>query len=121
VLPSGRSIEVIRFDETIAPRDESFSDGLHVCPCCDSELVQPIDWGEVSEQRVELTLHCPNCHWTHHGTYDERQVAELEDRRDDGVAAILRDLRRLTSANMADEIERFAAALTHDLILPEDF
>jgi hypothetical protein len=70
---------------------------------------------------VELTLHCPNCSWSRHGTYEEELVAQLEDHLDDGVTAILRDLRRLTNANIADEIERFAAALELDLILPEDF
>jgi hypothetical protein len=70
---------------------------------------------------VELTLHCPNCYWTRHATYAEQRVAELEDRLDDGVTAILRDLRRLTNANMADEIERFVDALALDMILPEDF
>jgi hypothetical protein len=117
VLPSGRSIEVIRFDETAPPPNE----GLHVCPCCDSELVQPIEWGEVSRRHVELTLHCPNCSWSRHGIYDEELVAELEDHLDDGVTAILGDLRRLANANMADEIERFAVALKLDVILPEDF
>lgn len=108
---------MVRFDHSIpAP-----SEGLHVCPCCDSELVQPIEWGGVSDQQVELTLHCPNCHWTCRDTYDQEQVAQLEDRLDEGVGAILRDLRRLTTANMAEEIERFATALTQDLILPEDF
>jgi hypothetical protein len=121
VLPSGRSIEVIRFDEAIAPPGEGFGDGLHLCPGCDSELVQPIEWGELSDRHVELTLHCPNCYWSRHGTYDEEQVAQLEDRLDEGVAAILGDLRRLTNANMADEIDRFAAALALDLLLPEDF
>jgi hypothetical protein len=112
---------VIRFDDAIEPPGESLSDGLHVCPCCDSELVQPIEWGELSGRHVELTLHCPNCYWTSHGSFDEDHVAQLEDRLDDGVAAILRDLRRLTNANMADEVDRFAAALAVDLILPEDF
>jgi hypothetical protein len=37
------------------------------------------------------------------------------------VAAILRDLKRLATANMADEIDRFTAALDADLVLPEDF
>lgn len=117
VLPSGKSIEVVRFDEAFA----SSSEGLHVCPCCDSELVQPIEWGEVSDEHVELTLHCPNCHSTCHGAYRQTHVAQLEDRLDDGLSALLRDLRQLTTANMADEIERFAAGLAHDLILPEDF
>lgn len=117
VLPSGRSIEVVRFDDAVAPPGE----GLHVCPCCDSDLVQPIEWAQVSDEHVELTLHCPNCHWTCHGAYRQPQVAQLEDRLDEAVSAILLDLRRLTTANMADEIERFATALAHDLILPEDF
>jgi hypothetical protein len=34
---------------------------------------------------------------------------------------MLRDLQRLTQANMADQIERFAQALHADHILPEDF
>jgi hypothetical protein len=116
-LPSGRSIEVVRFDDEVACP----GDGLHLCPCCDSELVQPIEWSHTSDERLELTLHCPNCNWTSRGSYRQAEVAQLEDRLDEGVAAILRDLRRLTTANMADEIERFAAALAHDLILPEDF
>jgi hypothetical protein len=33
----------------------------------------------------------------------------------------MRDLKRLTKANMEEEIERFTLALGSDLILPEDF
>ncbi len=117
-LPSGRSIEVIRFDERI---ELPTTPGLHLCPACDSELVQPVEWGAIAEELWELTLHCPNCDWRDHGTYHHEQVMELEERLDDGVAAILRDLKRLTDANMAAEVERFAAALEADVILPEDF
>lgn len=118
VWPSGRSIEVIRFvDQGRTPAGP----GLHVCPQCDSELVQPAEWGAVAEQRCELTLHCPNCEWSRRGIYDHEQVARLEERLDDGIAAILRDLKRLTDVNMADEVDRFAAALEADVILPEDF
>ena len=55
VLPSGRSIDVVRFEPEKAER------GLHMCPDCCSDLVQPICWNEASEQRWELTLECPNC------------------------------------------------------------
>jgi hypothetical protein len=53
--------------------------------------------------------------------FDQDDVAALEERLDEGVEAILRDLQRLTHANMSDQIDRFAAALEADLILPEDF
>ncbi len=44
VLPSGRSIEVVRFHETEPPARE----GLHVCPTCGSDLVQPLAWSEAA-------------------------------------------------------------------------
>jgi hypothetical protein len=55
------------------------------------------------------------------GVFDQEQVDTLEEHLDDGLTDMLSDLRRLTQANMTEEIERFAAALNADLILPEDF
>ena len=40
---------------------------------------------------------------------------------DSGLDVLLRDLKRLSAANMAEEIERFGVALDTGLILPEDF
>ena len=118
VLPSGKSIEVVRFDGRTEAPD---SPGLHVCHGCQSELVQPLEWRATEDERWELMLHCPNCDWSCEGVYSQQQVERLEEQLDLGVEAIVRDLQRLTCANMADEIERFAIALQNDLILPEDF
>lgn len=117
VLPSGRSIEVVRFDDQnhVAPR------GLHTCPDCSSELVQPVDWSEAPDERWALVLSCPNCNWETEGLYSQDEVRALEDRLDEGLADMLRDLQRLTQANMADQLDRFVAALHADQILPEDF
>lgn len=115
VLPSGRSIEVVRFNDQHATR------GLHVCPDCASDLVQPIDWSEAPEECWNLALNCPNCDWYTEGLFTQDQVRELEDRLDEGLADMLRDLQRLTQANMADQIDRFITALHADQILPEDF
>jgi hypothetical protein len=117
VLPSGRSIEVVRFHEDKVSPPE----GLHICPQCSSELVQPVGWGAVTPDKWELTLHCPNCEWLSEGVFAQDDVAKLEEELDRGLEAVLRDLKRLADANMADEVERFAAALEADLILPEDF
>jgi hypothetical protein len=116
VLPSGRSIEVIRFGPEITP-----GHGLHLCPECSSDLVQPVQWGETSGGFWELTLHCPNCDWVTEGVFDQDQVDAFEEHLDAGLADVLADLRSLTQTNMAEEIDRFAAALQCDLILPEDF
>jgi hypothetical protein len=117
VLPSGRTIEVVRFHEA----DPAIPQGLHVCPSCDSQLVQPIAWSEASEAKWELLLSCPNCFWACEGTFTEDEVHSLEEELDHGLEDMLRDLQRLTQANMADEIERFTSALHGDHILPEDF
>jgi hypothetical protein len=53
--------------------------------------------------------------------FDQEQVDRLEEKLDEGLAEMLTDLRRLTQANMAEEIERFAGALHQNFILPEDF
>ena len=116
VLPSGRSIEVVRFEAEDGTRH-----GLHICPACDSELVQPVCWSETEDHRWELTLECPNCGWLEDGVYQREQIDRLEEKLDDGLAEMLADLKRLTQANMAEEIDRFISALNADFILPEDF
>ncbi len=116
MLPSGRSIEVVRFYA-----EDTRTAGLHVCPECACHLVQPIDWREAPQSFWELTLHCPNCDWIDEGIFDQDQVDALEEKLDEGLTAMLSDLRRLTQSNMAEEIERFTAALHDDLVLPEDF
>jgi hypothetical protein len=115
VLPSGRAIEVVRFD------DETEVRPLHICPSCDSHLVQQIAWAESSDNSWQLELECPNCLWTDSGVFDRDQVEQLEDQLDEGLAELLGDLQRLTQANMAEEIERFSRALAANVILPEDF
>lgn len=118
VLPSGRAIEVVRFDDEL---DADRTARLHMCPNCESDLVQPIAWSEADCDRWELTLHCPNCDWSTQGIYHQDDVMALEEVLDHGVSALLQDLKRLASANMSDEIERFVAALDAGMILPEDF
>jgi hypothetical protein len=118
VLPSGRKIEVVRFND----RPVGTHHGpLHICPECQGELVQPITWTEASEDQWELLLRCPNCDWNTQGIFDQAAVEELEEHLDEGLAEMISDLQRLTQANMAEEMDRFLAALQADLILPEDF
>jgi hypothetical protein len=117
VLPSGRKIDVIRFADQV----DKTRKGLHICPECESQLVQPTTWSEAGSSRWQLGLYCPNCDWEGEGVFDQSEIERFEDTLEEGVQDILRDLQRLTHANMTAEIARFAAALHADLILPEDF
>ena len=127
VLPSGRSIEVVYFD---APADvpadreiavERSTEGLHVCPECDMDMVYPVEWEEVSTTHWEVVLRCPGCEWSHVGVYDQITVDSFDDELDRGTETLIRDLKRLTRANMEEEAERFAEALAADAIWPMDF
>jgi hypothetical protein len=117
-LPSGQVVEVVRAQRS---PQLGLPGALHVCGQCRSELVQPLEWSEAGAGRWQVDLLCPNCGWSHHGTFDGSELAELEEHLDHGFEDLMRDLKRLRSANMTEEIERFADALEADVILPEDF
>ncbi len=129
VLPSGRAIEVVYFEhlaeaaatEPLPVRERTGSDELHVCPDCDRELVFPVEWAEASPTHWEVLLRCPNCEWSDIGVFDQPTVDRFDDQLDRGTEALMRDLKRLTQANMEDEIDRFVSALGVNAILPEDF
>jgi hypothetical protein len=127
VLPSGRSIEVVYFDpqpvdqETVVPATPSTTEELHICPECDAGLVYPVEWEEVSPTQWEVLVRCPNCEYSEVGVHEQDIVDRFDDELDRGTAALVRDLKRLTRANMEEEIERFTKALHSDAIWPMDF
>lgn len=127
VLPSGKTIEVIYFEDApalalpVAASSSTHVDGLHVCPHCASELVQPADFDEAGPRHWEMTLLCPECQWTGGGIFDQDRVDSFEEELDRGTEVLVRDLKRLMQANMEDEIDRFVRALRADAILPIDF
>jgi hypothetical protein len=102
-------------DTTVAPGQ------LHVCFHCAGELVYPLDWSEEGPRHWRIVLRCPECESRREGVFDQQTVERLDDELDRGSSALLGDLRRMTHANMSEEIEFFARALDADLILPSDF
>ena len=100
---------------------ERSGEGLHVCPECSSEFVQPVQWSEQADRRWKVNLRCPECEWWGDGTFSQPEVDRFDEELDRGGQALVEDLRSLTRANMEEEVERFLQALQGDLILPEDF
>ena len=132
VLPSGKTIEVVYFEDQTAPdaapvaaapapsHDDAVQD-LHVCGGCSSTLVYPTEWEEAGSTHWEVTLRCPNCEWAGTGIFEQDLVERFDEELDRGTEALVRDLKRLAHANMEDEIERFTTALASDAIWPMDF
>ncbi len=126
VLPSGKTIEVVYFEDVGAPAQAIVAPptspaDLHICGRCASELVYPVEWEEAGPEHWEIALRCPNCEWHGTGVYSQPTVDRLDEHLDRATEVVFRDLERLMHANMEDEIERFVAALGSDLIVPEDF
>ena len=132
-LPSGKTIEVVYFRESVpvdavqdiprpadAPPAEPHQE-LHVCLECASDLVYPMEWEESGDENWSVLLHCPNCDIYREGVFTQHTVEVFDEELDRGADALARDYKRLMRANMSDEIDRFVGALTAGAILPEDF
>jgi hypothetical protein len=129
VLPSGKTIEVVYFQEALdaaAPVAEPLpaaepDQDLHRCFDCGGELVYPVEWEEAGPENWSVLLHCPNCGIYREGVFAQETVERFDEELDRGSDALARDYKRLMRANMAEEIDRFVGALQADAILPEDF
>lgn len=132
-LPSGKTIEVVFFEAAAgSPRSEQHpapveastiapARQLHVCPACDSNLVYPTEWAEAGRRSWTVSLRCPACEWSHTGDFSQEIVDLFDEELDLGTEALMTDLEHLTRANMAEETERFIAALQTGGIEPMDF
>ncbi len=94
---------------------------LTLCPLCERDLVYPIDWQPAGKHGWIIVLRCPECEWRSAGVFAQDVADRFDDALDASTQAMLDDLQMLTHANMEEGIERFAAALEADLILPDDF
>jgi hypothetical protein len=119
-LPAGEQIDVVS-GEHGRPQDVGSPGELHICFHCAGELVYPLDWSEEGPRHWRIVLRCPECESRREGVFDQATVERLDDELDRGSSALLGDLRRMTHANMSEEIEFFTRALEADLILPSDF
>jgi hypothetical protein len=125
VLPSGKTIEVVYFEEASAAVPQApvaeEDHALHVCLDCGSQLVHPVEWAEAGPKNWTVVLRCPNCGVFREGVFSQETVDAFDEELDQATDALARDYKRLMRANMAEDLERFASALQADAILPEDF
>ncbi len=120
-LPGSEQIDVVPGESGHGSESNGSPAQLHICFHCAGELVYPLDWSEEGPRHWRIVLRCPECESRREGVFDQGAVERLDDELDRGSSALLGDLRRMTHANMSEEIEFFSRALEADLILPSDF
>src|SRR5512146_1159694 len=96
--------------------------GLHICPACKSELVQPTCWEQAEERgQWRLWRRCPECEWQCNGVHGEREIDAYDENLDLGTLALSEVLKALEQENMRYIVETFTTALGVDLITADDF
>jgi hypothetical protein len=96
-------------------------EGLERCRSCRSRLVYPLRWRRVGPDAWQLDLRCPDCDATWRERRSTAEVKGLDRTLNEGREVLLGHLREIERIERETEIDRFAAALAADAILPEDF
>jgi hypothetical protein len=97
------------------------SSGLHICPNCSSEYVQPVEWEPAGGGSWSVLLRCPECEVYQTGVYGQAELDAYDRELDRGDSLLRVAYLKISSENMAVEIDAFTRALTAGAILPEDF
>jgi hypothetical protein len=97
------------------------SPGLHVCPNCSSQLVQPVEWETVGGEAWSVLLRCPECEVFQAGVFGQSELDAYDVELDSGEALLRVAYLQLSTENMAAEIDTFVQALGAGAVLPEDF
>lgn len=137
-LPGGEVIEIVYFPtasgkspvsmggvqssgNTVPLHEEYESLELHICPRCESDLVYPLTWAELKDDKWRIERRCPNCEWRHVGEFTQDEVEPFDDVLNDGTEDLLINLRSFARANMESDVEWLADAIRTGLIEPMDF
>jgi hypothetical protein len=94
---------------------------LHLCPTCDSGLIDLVDGDEVTPGLWELSVRCADCETTHALCCGGDDLAKLERELCRATAELERELERFARLRFEEDIARFARALEADAIMPMDF
>jgi hypothetical protein len=95
--------------------------GLESCRSCGRDMVAPIDWHPVDEERWSLQLRCGQCGTPRHAIASNAEVAEYDGALNAHQSAIERALAQMEALRMAEQVDCFTEALRRDLIDAADF
>lgn len=96
--------------------------GLHICPACNSNLVQPIRRERTARSGYwRLWRHCPDCGWGCESIHETLQLNAYDRVLKAGTKALEKELEQRELEGIREIAETFSAALEADLITADDF
>jgi len=82
------------------------STGLHVCPACGSDLVQPISWSPAALSSWQVDLRCPDCEWSGRAIAPQDEVDDYDVALDEGARLLNQALVTATTPAFDTELHR---------------
>jgi hypothetical protein len=95
--------------------------GLDECVVCRRDMVCPIHWHAVDDERWAIALRCGECGFECDVVASNAQAADFDIALDRQQQTMERELVRLDAERMAEEVDAFIDALDRDGIGPADF
>ena len=92
-----------------------------VCPVCGSGLFYPSERVKDGHHGWKVRMVCPECFAWQELTVDSSGMAPILERRIEGQKELAAELAELEHRHMAEECEKFIAALHRGAIQPIDF
>lgn len=88
---------------------------------CGSDLLRIPDDHDLNDDCFVMCLQCANCQDTKYVLFDDDGLEDFDIELDRGTQMIVEAIDKARLANGEEEVDRFAAALAINAILPEDF
>ena len=95
---------------------------LHICPQCESRLVQLRDSKKTETwQQWHLSRQCPECGWRGEGVHGRAECVAFDRALSAGFKSLHQASEVLERESFRDFAEVFLGALAADVVGPEDF
>jgi len=95
---------------------------LHLCPCCGSNLVQPVSWEQTGDRSGwRVGRRCPECEWVGESVHGLGEIDAFDEQLELGSCELANELRSMEHQNMSEMAAVFIYALADDLIGADDF
>jgi len=104
--------------QPVNPRPDA---GLELCPVCDRDFVQPVDWEPIGDERWWMFLRCAECGMSREVVVSNAQADRFERELHARASVLSNAVRKLEGERMSAEIDAFVTALDRDLIDAADF
>ena len=95
--------------------------GLHVCSCCRSEFVVPVDWEEADDTHWWIRLRCGECGHVREVTVEDDIAQRFDRALEASMVALRAAVASIDRKAMEHDLDTLIGALAYDLINASDF